>query len=205
MYNPELYHYGVKGMKWGVRRRTDRGSSGSHSSGPRTSYGKNRAYAKAQDKANKALWKADKARWKETKAKVKSGDLSKKSAEFKSEKKQYKSGKARYSQYNQVKSSYSNSYGMSKAARGKHMQKLNISAKQPISNLKTSKVVSENTKAFAKQYTKYTVGSFAASAAVGIGANYLMKRMNMNTNNNRLLGKGDTIYLKPRQYKVYSR
>ncbi len=150
MYNPELYHYGVKGMKWGVRRRTDRGSSG-----PRTSYGKNRAYAKAQDKANKALWKADKARWKETKAKVKSGDLSKKSAEFKSEKKQYNSGKARYSQYNQMKSS--------------------------------------------------SASTFAMSTAAGIGAYYLAKRMNMKTNNNRLLGKGDTIYLKPRQYKVYSR
>lgn len=179
--NDELYRYGVKGMKWGVRRKRE-------SSEPRTNWGKNRQYAKQQDAENKRMWK-------ETKAKVKSGQLSKKSAEYKKERR-------RYNDYNTNRFNMTYYYGMSKAARGKHMQKLGMDAKTPMSKKSIPKTIAANAEAYAKQTAKYTVASIATTAALSIGAAYLNNRFNMDVPNTPRLPKGDMINLKPRQYKV---
>lgn len=181
--NNELYHYSVKGMKWGHRKKRE-------TAGPRTNWGKNRAYAREQDAADKAQWKA-------AKAKVKSGQISKKSAEYKAEKK-------RHSDYQYMRNNYTTNYGMTKAARGKQMQKLGISADKPVGTLKTSKAIKENAKAMAKQYSKVAVGYAVATGAAYVGAKYLNSRMNMNVDTSKLprLETGNIINLKPHQYKV---
>lgn len=184
----ELYHHGVKGMKWGVRNE----KKSKQSSAPRTEWGKNRAYAKEQDAANKQRWKA-------TKADVKAGKLSKKSSKYKYE-------RNRYRLYNNMKYSYSNDFAMTKAARGKQMQKLKISANQPVSSLKTSTVIKEDAKAYIKQTAKYTAIGLASSAAVYAGRNYIAKQLNFaaadRLNKTPRLTSGDMINLKSRQYKV---
>lgn len=180
----ELYHYGVKGMKWGHRKKRE-------TAGPRTNWGKNRAYVKEQDAADKAQWKA-------AKAKVKSGQISKKSAEYKAERK-------RHSDYQYMRDNYTTNYGMTKAARGKQMQKLGISADKPVGTLKTSKALKENAKAMVKQYSKVGIGyAIAAGGAAYVGAKYLNSQMNMNVNTSKLprLEAGNIINLKSHQYKV---
>lgn len=66
----ELMHYGVKGMKWGVRRERDAGSS------PRTAWGRRRQTTNQHN--------ADiKKRYQSAKAAVEAGKLSKSSTEYK--------------------------------------------------------------------------------------------------------------------------
>lgn len=194
-YSPYyLMHYGVKGMRWGVRRQRE-------TSGPRTSWGRNRAYAKEQDARNKSLYRSDKATYKSAKKAYKSGASSKE--DFKKAKSTFKTGKKRYRDYNRVTSSYSYNYGMSKAARGKIMQKQKITADTPYTSNSFGKALAINGQAMVKQMAKQYATAAVTTAAVSAGAAYLMNRMNMDTGNAaRALTKGSTIYLKPRQYKV---
>lgn len=156
-YNDYLAHYGVKGMKWGVRRKRPK-------SAPRTNWGKNRQYAKEQDRLNRELHKSGKQAWKSAKKSTSRG-----SAERNAAKRTWKDEKRRYGQYNAVRNLYTNSYGMSKAARGKQMQKLGITADTPYSNLSVGKTVMENGKAMAKQTGKYMLASVATSVAIAAG------------------------------------
>lgn len=190
-YNDYLAHYGVKGMKWGVRRKRPK-------SAPRTNWGKNRQYAKEQDRLNRELHKSGKQAWKSAKKSTARG-----SAERAAAKRTWKDEKRRYGQYNAVRSSYTNSYGMSKAARGKQMQKMHISAKTPYTDLSTGKALMANGQAMAKQMGKSLVVSAVTTAAVAAGAAYLNKQMNINAsfNPSRALDS-NLIELKPNQYKV---
>lgn len=156
-YNDYLAHYGVKGMKWGVRRKRPK-------SAPRTNWGKNRQYAKEQDRRNRELHKSGKQAWKSAKKSTSRGSTEREAA-----KRTWKDEKKRYGQYNAVRNSYTNSYGMSKAARGKQMQKLGITADTPYSNLSVGKTVMENGKAMAKQTGKYMLASVATSVAIAAG------------------------------------
>lgn len=196
MTDNELYHYGVKGMKWGVRKSKST-SSGSKinkrkntSSGPRTNWGKNRAYAKKQDALNEA-------RWQKTKQQVKSGELSKNSAKYKKE-------KTRYNTYNEMRSNYTFKSNMTKAARGKRMKKLGITAAKPYSSVKPSKALILSLQSAIKQEAKIKVASVVVSIAASVGAAYLKQRASINTDNNGIprLNKSDMINLKPWQYKV---
>ena len=195
MYNNELYHYGVKGMKWGVRKKRE-------TTGPRTNWGKDRAYAKEQDKANIEMWKSAKSTYKTEK---KAAKRAKNKSALKAAKSKYKAERTRYNDYNNMRNTYIDSYGMTKAARGKQMKKLGISADKPISDLKTSKVVKENAKAMAKQMGKYAIAQAAVVGGMYAGAKYLEKRANMKIDMGQIprLGEGNTIYLNPRQYKVH--
>lgn len=177
MNDNELYHSGVKGMKWGVRKRRE-------SSGPRTNWGKNRAYAKEQDAINKA-------RWKETKQQVKSGKLSKDSAKYKSEKHRNKI-------YNHTRTTYRNMLLMTKASRGKQMKKLGITADKPYSTIKMSKAASSEAKNIVKQGAKNTVGLLVGTPALLIGSTYVMNRIVAKRNSSN----SNMIDLKPWQYKV---
>ena len=156
-YNNYLAHYGVKGMKWGIRRQRPK-------SAPRTNWGKNRQYAKEQDRRDRDLYRADKDKWKSAKKSTERG-----SAERKSAKKEWNAAKRRHSSYQNVAYTYASQYGMSKAARGKQMKKLGITADTPYSNLSVGKTVMENGKAMAKQTGKYMLASVATSVAVAAG------------------------------------
>lgn len=75
-YNNELYHHGVKGMHWGVRRYQNKDGSltalGRHRFGNTETYSKYRAYKQASKDAKKAnTWSYDeKSRAKEDRARV---------------------------------------------------------------------------------------------------------------------------------------
>lgn len=69
-FENELYHYGVKGMKWGIRKREDTPS------GPRTAWGRRR---QTTNQHNAAI----KKRYQDARSAVESGKLSKKSTEYK--------------------------------------------------------------------------------------------------------------------------
>ncbi len=191
-YPDELYHYGVLGMKWGVRKRQE-------SSGPRTNWGRNRAYAKEQDALNKQMWK-------DTKQRVRSGKLNKKSAKYHRE-------KMRYKNYKRTQGIYKNFYGMSKAARGKQMQKLGMSAKHPGSSKSVKETIRADqaawgkqvAKGFVKEFAARRVGQIASKALVSAGTAYVAYRMQqMMRDNNGVprLENNPTINLKPWQYKV---
>lgn len=63
MNNEELFHYGVKGMKWGVRRARKASSSSSKSSARKKEINRNiKDYRKSWDEAEKASNAADKKR-----------------------------------------------------------------------------------------------------------------------------------------------
>ena len=198
-YNPysgsTLTHYGVKGMKWGVRRK-DRGGSRE----PRTEWGKNRQYAKQQDAIDRDLWKKTKSDWKQAKKTTELGSVERDAARVK-----YKAGRDRHSKYNQMRSTYTNDYQMTKAARGKIMKKNGLSAETPVSKLKTSQVLKNNGVAMAKQMGKYTLGSAAVTAAVLFGRkaiqDYVANQPNPITTPSRLL-ENNTIWLDPKDYKV---
>jgi len=104
-----------------------------------------------------------------------------------------------------MKDTYTTSYGMSKAARGKIMKKNGLSAKTPISRLKTTTVLKNNGIAMAKQMGKYTLASAGATAAVALGRKaleaYVANQPNPITTPSRLL-ENNTIWLDPKDYKV---
>ena len=199
-YNPysgsTLTHYGVKGMKWGVRRERDGGGSRE----PRTEWGKNRQYAKQQDVIDRDLWKKTKSDWKQAKKTTERG-----SDERKKAKQKYRVGKTRHGMYQYMKDTYTTSYGMSKAARGKIMKENGLSAKTPISRLKTTTVLKNNGIAMAKQMGKYTLASAGATAALALGRKaleaYVANQPNPITTPSRLL-ENNTIWLDPKDYKV---
>lgn len=191
-YNNYLAHYGVKGMKWGVRRNR-------FNSAPRTDWGKNRQYAKEQDRRNKQLYKADKTSWKAAKKSTSRGSKARRRAKAK-----WNYNKGRYAAYNKQRDIYANFYGMSKAARGKQMRKLHISADTPVSNLKKSKVLLEDGKALTKEIGKSFIKSTITKAAVTAGTLYISHLANDRANFNPSRALEDNIInLKPRQYKVY--
>ena len=66
-------------------------------------------------------------------------------------------------------------YGMTKASRGKVMQKLGMSAKQPYSKLSLSKQQKINSNAYLKQAGKYSVAMVAGASATIVGAKFLNK------------------------------
>lgn len=74
-YPDELYHYGVPGMKWGVRKRRE-------TFGPRINLGRNRAYSKERYALNKPMRT-------ETNHKVKTGRLSKRTDVYKAKRAKY--------------------------------------------------------------------------------------------------------------------
>lgn len=196
----ELYHYGIKGMKWGRRKKRD--SKNAHNKNYTDKQRKNdRAFygEKGEKRINKKLnegYGLRGARHFEAERRQRV-EKRKKSAEYKAEKK-------RHSDYQYMRNNYTTNYGMTKAARGKQMQKLGISADKPVGTLKTSKAIKENAKAMAKQYSKVAVGYAVATGAAYVGAKYLNSRMNMNVDTSKLprLETGNIINLKPHQYKV---
>ena len=198
-YNPysssTLTHYGVKGMKWGVRRK-DRGGSRE----PRTEWGKNRQYAKQQDARDKELWDKAKSDWKQAKKTTERGSAERKSAQSK-----YRKERDRHNQYWNTKYNYVYQLGMTKAARGKIMKKNAISADTPVSKLKSSTILKNDTLAAVKQVGKYTLGSAGAGAAVALGRKaiqaYVANQPNPITTPSRLL-ENNTIWLDPKDYKV---
>ena len=74
-----LMHHGVKGMKWGVRKKPDVSQSGTNFSygTAKTRWGANRQRTKAHNKSIKSTYK-------QAKSDVKSGKISKESQEYKS-------------------------------------------------------------------------------------------------------------------------
>lgn len=191
-YNNYLAHYGVKGMKWGVRRKRPK-------SAPRTNWGKNRQYAKEQDRRDRELYKSDKDKWKSAKKSTARGSEARNAA-----KKEWKTAKRRHASYQNVAYTYASQYGMSKAARGKQMKKLGITADTPYSNLSVGKTVMENGKAMAKQTGKYMLASVATSVAVAAGKAALSSYLGNKGGGGSAVKALDTnlIELDPKQYKV---
>ena len=198
-YNPysgsTLTHYGVKGMKWGVRRKARGGSSE-----PRTEWGKNRQYAKQQDARDKELWNQAKSDWNRAKKTTERGSAERKSAQSK-----YRKERQRHNDYQDTKYYYAYNLGMTKAARGKLMKKNAISADTPVSKLKTSTILKNETLAAVKQTGKYALASAGVVAAMGLGQKaieaYVANQPNPITTPSRLL-ENNTIWLDPKDYKV---
>ena len=175
-YNPysgsTLTHYGVKGMKWGVRRERDGSGAGRV---PRTAWGKKRQegrnYAKQQDARDKELWNKTKSDWKQAKKTTERGSDARNAARRK-----YREERDRHNEYWNTRYIYGYQMGMSKAARGRQMLKNHISADQPVSDLSVGTQLKNDGIAFAKQVGTYTLASVGVGALAGVAANALNSR-----------------------------
>ena len=174
-YNPysgsTLTHYGVKGMKWGVRRERDSGAGRV----PRTAWGKKRQegrnYAKQQDAIDRDLWKKTKSDWKQAKKTTERGSDARNAARRK-----FREERNRHYNYQNTKYNYGYQMGMSNAARGRQMLKNHISADQPISDLSAGTLIKNDGIAFAKQVGTYTLASVGVGALAGLAVNALENR-----------------------------
>lgn len=179
-------------MKWGVRRFQNKNRSNRRRE-PKTQWGKDRQYAKQQNKLNKT-------RWKETKSKVRSGKLSRKSSEYQKERQRYKD-------YNHERN-FARKTRMSKAAQGKYMRKMGISASKPNSTKPLGKQVGTITSAGLKQTGKHLVKAAVTTAVIRAGAKFVAKQLGeryaRDHNGIPRLKSGNIITLKPNQYRVLS-